>query len=60
MKPILDKALLRWTSRKLLVWLTTSVFLVYDIVTSEQWVAVALVYIGTQGAADIASKWKQA
>ena len=45
-------------SRKLLVWLSTTALLLTEYVNSEQWVAIALAYIGSQGIADIAVAWK--
>jgi hypothetical protein len=58
MKALVDKHLERYLSRKLLVWMTTTGLLFADKLNGEQWVAIALVYIGTQGAADIATAWK--
>ena len=57
-KPKLDSLIKRFSSRKLLVWVTTTILLLGEYVESSEWVAIALVYIGTQGAADIARKWK--
>ena len=54
----LDKWLGKWASRKLIVWGTSTVFLAVGSVTSSDWVAVSLAYIGLQGAADIAATWK--
>ena len=56
----LDNFLERWTSRKLLVWLTTTGLLLANYVNSEEWMAIALGYIGIQGMADIAVKWRAA
>jgi hypothetical protein len=53
-----DQWLGKWASRKLMVWLTSTVFLAVGSLTSSDWVAVSLTYIGLQGAADIAAKWK--
>jgi|GEM_PF-1669852 len=47
-------------SRKLLVWITASVFLGMGKLTPDEWVAVSLGYIGIQGVADLATKWKGA
>ena len=58
MKAIIDKSLEKYLSRKLLVWITTTCLLVSGFVNSEQWVAIALAYIGSQGIADIAVAWK--
>tara|TARA_S200000501_G_C20687500_1_gene683615 strand:+ start:152 stop:346 length:195 start_codon:yes stop_codon:yes gene_type:complete len=57
-KAIVDKRLEKYMSRKLLVWLTTTGLLLADKVTNEQWVAIALAYVGIQGFADIAVRWK--
>ena len=59
-RQILDKWLAKLVSRKLLVWATSTGFLVADLITSEQWVAVALAYVGVEGFADIAIRWKTA
>jgi hypothetical protein len=60
MKAIIDKSLEKYLSRKLLVWITTTCLLVSGFVNSEQWVAIALAYLGSQGLADIATRWKSA
>jgi hypothetical protein len=57
-KARLDDFIERLLSRKLLVWLTSTGFLIADKMTSDEWVAIALAYIGIQGIADIAAKWK--
>ena len=57
-KSFLDSNLERFMSRKLLVWLTTTALLFADKVNGDQWIAIALGYIGVQGIADIATKWK--
>ena len=45
-----DRHLERFLSRKLLV--------AYDKIDGEQFVAISLAYIGSQGIADIATAWK--
>ena len=57
-KAFADKHLERFMSRKLLVWLSTTSLLLAEYVNSEQWVAISLAYIGSQGLADIATAWK--
>ena len=54
----LDNILGKWASRKLIVWGTATVFLAVGSLTSGDWVAVSLAYIGLQGAADIAATWR--
>ena len=58
MKARVDKFMERWASRKLIVWGTATVFLAAGSLTSGDWVAVSLAYIGLQGAADIAATWR--
>jgi len=60
MRQVIDKGISKLVSRKLLVWLTTTYLLLADKVSGDQWVAIALAYIGSQGLADIAAKWKGA
>ena len=57
-KAFLDRALSKLTSRKLLVWLTATGIALTSSVTSEDWVAVSLVYIGSEAAVDLASVWR--
>ena len=58
-KEILDKGLNKLLSRKLMVWTTaTYLMLVTASLRSEDWVAISLAYIGIQGLADIATRWR--
>ena len=58
MKQVADRLLEQLISRKLMVWLTATGLLAYSDLTSSDWVAISLVYIGTEGLADIASRWR--
>ena len=60
MKNVLDNALNKIMSRKLMVWLTATTFMLLNVVplASEDWVAISLAYIGIEGLADIATRWK--
>lgn len=59
MKQAIDKLLNKLMSRKLMVWATATVLMLTDSgLNSSDWVAVSLAYIGLQGLADIASRWK--
>jgi hypothetical protein len=58
MKQVADRLLEKLMSRKLMVWLTATGLLAYSDLTSSDWVAISLVYIGTEGLADIASRWR--
>lgn len=60
LKRALDVYLEKVISRKLLVWLTSTGFLIGGMITSEQWVAIALGYVGIQGFTDLATRWKAA
>ena len=57
---LLDQAVSKITSRKLLVWLTGSALLLTGGLASSDWVAISLVYIGSQAAVDLAVAWKKA
>ena len=60
MRHALDKALNKLMSRKLMVWLTATGFMLLDVVplSSSDWVAISLAYIGIEGLADIATRWR--
>jgi len=57
---VIDKYLNKLLSRKLMVWLTATSFMLLDIVPleSSDWVAISLAYIGLEGLADIATRWR--
>ena len=57
-KAFLDKHVERFISRKFLAWGTATSLCLYGVVTSNDWVAVTLVYIGTQALVDAAVLWK--
>jgi|TARA_R110002124_G_scaffold55585_1_gene157186 hypothetical protein len=57
-KAWLDKHLNRFISRKFLAWVTATWLALQNSLTSEDWVAVTLVYIGSEALVDIASRWK--
>ena len=53
-----DKHLERFISRKFLAWLTATGLCYVGTVTSGDWVAVTLAYIGSQALVDLAVQWK--
>lgn len=53
-----DKHVERFISRKFLAWLTATTLCAYGTVTSGDWVAVTLAYIGSQALVDLAVQWK--
>jgi len=57
-KAFLDKHVERFISRKFLAWGTATYLVVLGGVTSDDWVAVTLAYIGSEALVDIASRWK--
>ncbi|MAH43393.1 hypothetical protein CL614_06805 [archaeon] len=54
----LDKHLERFISRKFLAWGTATYLVAIHSLTSDDWVAVTLVYIGSEALVDLASRWK--
>lgn len=47
-------------SRKLLVWVVSTVMLALNKLTPDEWTAISLGYVGIEGIADIAIKWRGA
>jgi len=58
MKAFLDKHINRFISRKFLAWVTATYLVVAGGVTSDDWVAVTLCYIGSEALVDLAARWK--
>lgn len=59
MKGNIDRFLDRWTSRKLMVFAIATGLALFGDLQSSDWVTIAVVYIGTQGALDIAERLKK-
>tara|TARA_A100001015_G_C15022628_1_gene728798 strand:- start:951 stop:1151 length:201 start_codon:yes stop_codon:yes gene_type:complete len=57
-KAFADKHVERFISRKFLAWLTATALAVTGALTSGDWVAVTLAYIGSQALVDLATQWK--
>ena len=57
-KAFADKYTEKFISRKILAWITPTGLWVYGTVTSSDWVAVTLAYIGSQALVDLAVQWK--
>ena len=57
-KAMADKYTEKFISRKFLAWLVATCLCAYGTVTSGDWVAVTLAYIGTQALVDMATQWK--
>ena len=54
----LDIITAKAVSRKLLVWTVATVFMALGKITPDEWTAISLGYVGVEGFADIATKWK--
>lgn len=57
-KAFLDRMIEKAISRKFLAWITATVLALEDIVASEDWVAVTVMYIGSEALVDLAARWK--
>ena len=57
-KAFADKYVERFISRKFLAWSVATYLCLQTTVTSEDWVAVTLAYIGSQALVDLATQWK--
>jgi len=57
-KSFADKYIERFISRKFLAWLTATFLCFHGHVTSDNWAAITLAYIGTQALVDMAVQWK--
>ena len=58
MKAFTDKYVEKFVSRKFLAWLTATGLCAYGVVSSDNWTAITLAYIGTQALVDMAVQWK--
>ncbi len=58
-KKKLDKFLMRYSSRKLMVFLVATVLTIIGQVTSSDWVTISAIYIGGQTIIDAVAKLKQ-
>lgn len=57
---LLDIVTEKLISRKLLVWIVSSAFLAFGKISPDEWAGISLGYIGIEGVADIAAKWRGA
>jgi len=53
MKAFIDKYVNRFISKKLMVFLIACGFVAMEKIAGEQWVNIAMVYIGSQAAVDM-------
>tara|TARA_R100000152_G_C6678596_1_gene113038 strand:+ start:555 stop:752 length:198 start_codon:yes stop_codon:yes gene_type:complete len=57
-KAFLDRMTEKFISRKFLAWLTATGLASYGMLESSDWVAVTVMYIGSQALVDLAAQWK--
>jgi hypothetical protein len=50
---VIDRILAKAISRKLLVWLVSTVFLALGFIAAGDWLVLSAIYVGVQGAADL-------
>ena len=58
MRHVIDQLLRKFTSRKLMVWMTATGLLAFSELSSADWVAISLVYVGSESLIDIARAWR--
>jgi len=58
MKAFSDKYVEKFISRKFLAWIAATGLCLWGSVTSDNWTAITLAYIGTQALVDMATQWK--
>jgi hypothetical protein len=58
LKALADRYTEKFISRNFLAWITATGLCAYGTVTSDNWTAITLAYIGTQALVDMAVKWK--
>jgi hypothetical protein len=57
---LLDLVTEKFVSRKLMVWAIATALLWTAKITPDEWTAITLGYVGIEGMADLAVKWKSA
>ena len=57
-KAFLDRMTEKVISRKFLAWVTATVLTLHQVVESSDWVAVTVMYIGSEALVDLAARWK--
>ncbi len=57
-RAFLDRMTEKVISRKFLAWVTATVLALHQVVESSDWVAVTVMYIGSEALVDLAARWK--
>lgn len=57
-KAAIDATVHRFISRKFLAWLTGCLMVGLGRIGPDEWVAITLAYVGTEGLVDAAVRWK--
>lgn len=56
---VIDLVSEKIVSRKLLVWIVSTVLLATAKISPDEWTAISLGYVGIEGFADMAAKWRR-
>ena len=59
MKGFIDKVLAWTISKKLTVFFIATLLIFQNLITGSEWIYIALMYIGTQGAIDLYNRIKK-
>jgi hypothetical protein len=58
-KARIDAVIEKYASKKLLVWVISTILMIVGTITASMWMSITLGYIGAQGFVDLAVKWKE-
>lgn len=58
-KAFFDKNIERLISRKFLVFVIATIGVAIGFIDADNWTSIAIAYVGVEGFADLASRWKQ-
>lgn len=57
---MIEKMIEKFFSRKFLIWVIGTILLFLKVITEETWLYLTMFYVGTEGLADIVSRFKNA
>ncbi|MCS7230785.1 MAG: hypothetical protein RMJ67_01385 [Elusimicrobiota bacterium] len=55
---MIERVILKFTSRKFLIWVIGTILLFLRVISEETWLYLTMFYVGTEGLADIVSRFK--
>lgn len=58
-KGVFDKKLGKYASRKLVVFFLTTIFFCLSMISADQWIYIAVAYVGTQAVIDTVERLKR-